>query len=74
MTNEKNECKPLEVDDRCEVLWRDETQSLPAIVIERRSLNYRKRKTKEKEKDVPAIETLQADEIEYYVHYEGQDR
>jgi hypothetical protein len=72
MTNEKNESKPLEVDDKCEVLWRDEKQSLPAVVIERRPLNYRKRKTKEKH--VPTIETLQADEIEYYVHYEGQDR
>ena len=72
MTNEQNENRPLSVDDKCHVLWREGEQSLPAIVIERRPIHYRKRK--KKQDDIPSLETLRADEIEYYVHYEGHDR
>jgi len=71
---EQTEEKPLQIGDRCEVLWRDKTQQLQAIIIERRPVNYtRKRKKKGKTND-PDLETLKIDEIQYYVHYEGQDR
>jgi hypothetical protein len=76
MTNEPLDVsidKPLEVDDSCDVQWREGNQSLRAKVIERRPLNYRKRK-KLKETSMPPVESLKANEIEYYVHYESHDR
>lgn len=74
MTNEKDRSieKPLEVDDLCDVKWRDGNQTLRAKVIERRPLNYRKRK--KKDPSIPPVDTLKADEIEYYIHYENHDR
>ncbi len=74
MTNEKDKSieKPLEVDDMCDVQWREGNQSLRAKVIERRPLNYRKRK--KKDPSIPSVETLKAEEIEYYIHYDNHDR
>jgi hypothetical protein len=75
MTNETDNIvidRPLEIDDKCEVLWRDGKQSLRAMVIECRPSNFRKRKKKNQAND--SVENLNADEIEYYVHYIGQDR
>lgn len=69
---DETEKVPLEVDDKCDVRWRDGEQSLPAVVIERRPVNYRKRR--KKDPTFPDISTLKADEIEYYVHYENHDR
>jgi hypothetical protein len=71
-TQEETAGQPLEVDDKCDVKWRDREQCLPAVVIERRPLNYRKRR--KKDPTPPGLDTLKADEIEYYVHYEKQDR
>jgi hypothetical protein len=62
---------PLQVDDKCEVLWRNGEQKLPAVVVERRPLGHRKRKKNER---APDLSTLKADEIEYYVHYDEHDR
>eukprot|EP00980_Cylindrotheca_fusiformis_P015870 scaffold4637_cov128-Cylindrotheca_fusiformis.AAC.41 len=64
--------EPLNVDDKCDVRWRDGDQSLRAKVIERRPLNYRKRKGKRKASK--AVDNLKPDEIEYYIHYENHDR
>jgi histone acetyltransferase MYST1 len=74
MTNEKDVSleKPLDVDDKCDVRWRDGNQSLPAKVIERRPLHCRKRK--KKDPTVPPVEDLKPEEIEYYVHYVDHDR
>jgi hypothetical protein len=62
---------PLQVDDKCSILWRNGEQKLPAIVVERRATGHRKRKKNEK---APDLSTLKADEIEYYVHYIDHDR
>jgi hypothetical protein len=64
--------KPLDVDDKCDVRWREGNQTLRAKVIERRPLHYRKRKTKET--STPSVEKLKPDEVEYYIHYENHDR
>ena len=69
--------EPLEIDDQCDVLWRDGKQTLRCKIIERRPLNFRKRKKSNNSKDTAAatsVENLKADEIEYYVHYINQDR
>jgi hypothetical protein len=68
--SEQEESLPLQVDDKCDILWRSE-QKLPAVVVERRPLGHRKRKKNER---APDISTLKADEIEYYVHYIDHDR
>jgi hypothetical protein len=62
---------PLQVDDKCSILWRNGEQKLPAVVVERRATGHRKRKKNER---VPDLSTLKADEIEYYVHYIDHDR
>ena len=62
---------PPRIGDKCQVLWRDGKQSLTVKVVERRPANYRKRKMKE---EIPDVEGLKAEEIDYYVHYEGHDR
>lgn len=74
MTNQRETSleKPLEIDDKCDVQWRDGSQQLRAKVVERRPLNYRKRK--KKDPNLPSIEELKPDEIEYYIHYENHDR
>ena len=75
MTNEDNKTdsiEPLMIDDKCDVLWRNGSETLRAVIIERRPLNFRLRKRKDS--SIPALETLNADEIEYYVHYENRDR
>ena len=64
--------EPLDIDDKCDVRWREGNQSLRAKVVERRPLNFRKRKTKYT--SPPPMDTLKPDEIEYYIHYENQDR
>lgn len=78
MTNESSEVpplldKPLNIDDRCDVRWRGGDQKLPAVIIERRPHNYRKRKTK-KEPIAPPVDHLKPDEVDYYVHYVDHDR
>lgn len=62
---------PLQVDDKCSVLWRNGEQILPAVVVERRPLGHRKRKQNER---LPDVSTLKAAEVEYYVHYVDHDR
>jgi hypothetical protein len=62
---------PPRIGDKCQVLWRDGTQKLTAVVIERRPSNYRKRKMKD---EIPDVEGLPAEDIDYYVHYTGHDR
>ena len=64
--------EPLQINDKCQVQWRDDGgQLLDAVVIERRPLGHRKRK---KNDPIPDLSTLKADEIEYYVHYVAHDR
>ena len=62
---------PLQVDDKCSILWRNGEQKLPAVVVERRATGHRKRKKNER---APDLSSLSADEIEYYVHYIDHDR
>jgi hypothetical protein len=69
-TSDQEESLPLQVDDKCDILWRSE-QKLPAVVVERRPFGHRKRKKNER---APDISTLKAEEIEYYVHYIDHDR
>jgi hypothetical protein len=70
-TSEQEESLPLQVDDKCDILWRNGEQKLPAVVVERRPMGHRKRKKNER---APDLSTLKADEIEYYVHYSDHDR
>jgi hypothetical protein len=63
--------QPLQVDDKCNILWRNGEQKLPAVVVERRATGHRKRKKNER---APDLSSLSADEIEYYVHYIDHDR
>ena len=81
-TPEENDGPP-EIDDTCDVLWRDEKQQLRCKVIERRPVNFRKRKTTmstsknlklQKHHGPEPVDGLKAEEIEYYVHYLNQDR
>ena len=67
---------PLDIDDQCNVRWRDGNNILRAKIIERRPLNYMqtKRKRKQGSKAQMSVKGLKADEIEYYIHYEKQDR
>jgi hypothetical protein len=69
--SEQEESLPLQVDDKCNILWRNGEQKLPAVVVERRPLGHRKRKKNER---APDLSTLKADAIEYYVHYTDHDR
>jgi hypothetical protein len=67
---------PLQIHDRCQVQWREEEgEFLDAIVVHRRPLHHRKRKpvNKKNEADVN-VDSLPADEVEYYVHYMHHDR
>lgn len=64
--------QPLKIDDHCDVRWKEGDQILPAKVIERRPLNYRKRKNKKG--PMPDVEGLKPNQVEYYIHYVGQDR
>ena len=64
--------KPLEIGDRCDVRWKGGDQTLRAIIIERRPLNHRKRKKKDAKP--PEVDSLAAEETEYYVHYVDHDR
>lgn len=72
MTSDKTLEQSLGVDDKCDVRWRDGKQSLRAKVVDRRPLNYRKRKGKGT--SLPSVENLKPEEIEYYIHYETHDR
>jgi len=76
MTNEVEVSldKPLEIGDQCVVRWRGGDQTLPAVIIERRPLKYRKRKSKKDSAKLPAIETLKPEQVEYYVHFVDHDR
>mmetsp|Transcript_2857 Transcript_2857/g.6720 ORF Transcript_2857/g.6720 Transcript_2857/m.6720 type:complete len:486 (+) Transcript_2857:198-1655(+) len=65
---------PLDIDDTCDVRWRDGNHILKARIIERRPLNYMQTKRKQKRKAQMSVKGLKADEIEYYIHYEKQDR
>jgi len=65
---------PLDIDDECDVRWRDGNASLRSKIIERRPLNYMRQKRKQKRKAQVTVKGLKADEIEYYIHYEEQDR
>ena len=67
MTNDE----PPQIHDRCDVQWRGGLQTLKAVVVERRPLSHRKRK---KEDSVPDLDSLKAEEIEYYIHYIDRDR
>jgi len=67
----EGEIEALQIHDKCEVQWRGGSQTLPAVVVERRPKGIRKRKKSEL---LPDLETLKADEIEYYMHYVGHDR
>ena len=60
--------EPLQINDKCQVKWRNGDTLLNAVVIERRPVGHRKRK---KTLD---LSTLSAKEIEYYVHYLQHDR
>ena len=77
-SKKEDDNKPLEIDDRCQVKWRgDEQDVLPAIVIDRRPVNYRKMKRKKRiDSDLlyEDMEKMTSAEIEYYVHYEQHDR
>lgn len=66
---------PLDIDDECNVRWRDGNHILKAKIIERRPLNYVQTKRKKKRtKAQMSVKGLKADEIEYYIHYVKQDR
>jgi len=70
---------PLQVGDRGMVTWRDRTEKLMAMVIERRPADYWKwMKRRGVEVNCKAAEeelvVLTADEIHYYVHYVAHDR
>lgn len=75
MTNETQMTleQPLGIDDMCDVRWRGGDQTLKAVIIERRPLHFRKRKSK-KDSTMPPVDHLKPDEVEYYVHYVDQDR
>ena len=60
--------EPLQINDHCQVKWRDEDTFLDAVVIEKRPVGHRKRKK------TADMASLKADEIEYYVHYVQHDR
>jgi len=87
--NNKTEAKaiePLQVGDSGMVTWRDGTQQLNAVVIERRPADHWKRMKKRKIRtgNEEAVDNstssreelvgLEADEIHYYVHYVAHDR
>jgi len=74
--NDKVDTQPLNIDDKCDVKWRAGDKTLRAVIIERRSKHFRKRKTtlKKSQNSGPSLESLKADEIEYYVHYIDHDR
>jgi histone acetyltransferase MYST1 len=75
--------EPPQVNDHCFVKWirgsNDDTTTtegsepltLEAVVVERRPLS---RDNPSKRHPVGAVDGLNADEIEYYVHYVGHDR
>ena len=79
----------MKIGDQCQVKWRDGTEKL-AKVVERRPINYRKRK---KKNGTAALDTdslsldgndvgegkdmfknFKADQVEYYVHFIDYDR
>lgn len=64
---------PLQVNDRCQVQWREEKgEFLDAVVVHRRPRHHRKRK--KKNEPLVDLDALKADELEYYVHYISHDR
>lgn len=77
---------PLQIGDTCVVLWRDESTSLKAKIIERRrtrsSAKANKsvggeppsKKTKADVGDAGGEENLTAEDFDYYVHYVEHDR
>ncbi|GAX21532.1 histone acetyltransferase MYST1 [Fistulifera solaris] len=75
-TTETTLTAPLQVHDRCQVQWREEEgEYLDAIVIHRRPLHHRKRKAANKKNEADVnVDSLPADEVEYYVHYMNHDR
>lgn len=72
--------EPLQINDRCQVQWREENEYLDAIIIDRRPVGHRKRR----KKNEPSSSTLDGasstgttvatNEMEYYVHYIKHDR
>lgn len=69
---------PLQIHDRCQVQWREEQgEFLDAIVVHRRPRHHRKRKNSNNSKKNEAtidLDSLPAEELEYYVHYINHDR
>jgi len=87
--NEVEILDPLQVGDTGMVTWRDGSEKLMAVVIERRSANYwtriKKRKVRPvscnhevlgagEENGAEELAGLKAEEIHYYIHYVAHDR
>ena len=68
---EKEPVAALNIGDKCQVQWRDGSQQLEAVVLERRPVGHRKRR---KEAHAVDLRNLSADQMEYYVHYTHHDR
>ena len=68
---EKEPVAALNIGDKCQVQWRDGSQQLEAVVLERRPVGHRKRR---KEALAVDLRNLPADQMEYYVHYTHHDR
>eukprot|EP00523_Entomoneis_sp_CCMP467_P000805 CAMPEP_0168749996 /NCGR_PEP_ID=MMETSP0724-20121128/17023_1 /TAXON_ID=265536 /ORGANISM="Amphiprora sp., Strain CCMP467" /LENGTH=667 /DNA_ID=CAMNT_0008797961 /DNA_START=28 /DNA_END=2031 /DNA_ORIENTATION=+ len=76
--------EPLSVGDTCHVQWRDGTQQLPAIVVERRPLRKRRRRmlllsqssqqSSQSQSSSQLAASAAAHPLEYYVHYVNHDR
>lgn len=69
--------KPPEINDHCKIRWRDGEQVLLARVVERRpllSVSHRRNKKRKGIFSAADLESLKAEEIEYYVHYVDHDR
>eukprot|EP00934_Nitzschia_sp_Nitz4_P008452 Nitzschia sp. Nitz4//scaffold76_size158648//130885//132553//NITZ4_002567-RA/size158648-augustus-gene-0.144-mRNA-1//1//CDS//3329557908//8442//frame0 len=79
MTNESSSApkeidKPLNINDRCEVKWRNGDFNLKAKIVERRPLSLRTNPSLKRGASLPPVDGLKPDEVEYYIHYVEHDR
>ena len=84
-TSTPTESTPLQIGDTCLVLWRDESTSLKAKIIERRRSGSKASNKRVGGEEPPAKkakadgnggeeDNLTAEDFEYYVHYVEHDR